>query len=550
VRGEVDVKKREPWIVGEVFRPEGPAPEAAPPEPVADEPQAPVEPEAPAEPEALPEPQAPAEPEAGEEPAAEVAEGEESVLLPEVEVGVQAQAEDAEPGEVSGEPDPVSMISLDEPDSGVSEVFVVSDAAPEVVEEIVMPARIDVPFGPVESAAAVEMASPPSPPARPEAVPGQTRSAWMKRSDHETARATYLAELLEEMVEMGASDLHFTAGSPPVVRVHGDLIRLDPHPPLDPGELRKVVYSILSQKQREVLENELELDCAYSLPGVSRFRVNVYFQRDSIGAAFRAIPMEIKSPEALGLPPILRSFAHMQRGFVLVTGPTGSGKSTTLASVIDVVNHERAVHIMTIEDPIEFMHAHDRAMVNQRELGADTKTFANALKHVLRQDPDVILVGEMRDLETISVALTAAETGHLVFATLHTQDAPQSIDRVIDVFPPHQQQQVRVQLAASLQGIVSQQLLPATDVLSRVVAVEVLVATPAVRNLIREGKTHQIYSSIQAGAQYGMQTMDQHLATLVRAGKVTREIAFERCHHMEDLSRLLGGATAPGRRGG
>jgi twitching motility protein PilT len=305
-----------------------------------------------------------------------------------------------------------------------------------------------------------------------------------------------------------------------------------------------MIYAILPQKMREKLEQELELDMSYALPGKSRFRVNVYFQRDSLGAAFRLIPYEIKSVDDLGLPAVVTDLARFPRGFVVVTGPTGSGKSTTLAAMVDVVNRERAAHIMTVEDPIEFLHKHQQCIVNQREVGADTHGFAQALKHVLRQDPDVILVGEMRDLETISTAITAAETGHLVFATLHTQDAPQTIDRVIDVFPPHQQQQVRVQLSTTLQGVVTQQLLPTADGNSRVVACEILICTPAVRNLIREGKVHQIYSIMQAGGRYGMQTMDMALANLVKMGRVTQQLAYERCHDAEELNRLIGGGGA------
>src|ERR671936_1170294 len=310
------------------------------------------------------------------------------------------------------------------------------------------------------------------------------------------------------------------------------------------GALLGMVYAVLPQKLRERFEQELELDMSYSLPGRSRFRVNVFQQRDALGAVFRVIPFEIKGVEELGLPSVVSDLARFQRGFVVVTGPTGSGKSTTLASMVDVVNKERAGHIMTVEDPIEFLHKHKQCIVNQREVGADTHGFAPALKHVLRQDPDVILVGEMRDLETIATAITAAETGHLVFATLHTQDAPQTIDRIIDVFPPHQQQQVRVQLAATLEGVVTQALLPTADGQGRAVAVEVLVCTPAVRNLIREGKVHQIYSVMQAGGRFGMQTMDQSLANLVKTGKVTQQMAYERCHDPEELNRLIGGGGA------
>jgi twitching motility protein PilT len=359
-----------------------------------------------------------------------------------------------------------------------------------------------------------------------------------------------IPELLEIVLQRGASDLHLTAGSPPVIRLHGDLVRLEDYPKLTPQGLRGMVYAILPQRQRERLEQELELDMSYQLPGAARFRVNVYFQRDSIGAAFRLIPFQIKTVEELGLPPIVADMARFPRGFVVVTGPTGSGKSTTLAAMIDVVNNERACHIMTVEDPIEFLHRHKRAMVNQREVGADTRGFAPALKHVLRQDPDVILVGEMRDLETISTAITAAETGHLVFATLHTQDAPQTIDRIIDVFPPYQQQQVRVQLSTTLQGVVTQQLLQTADGKGRVVSCEVLMATSAVRNLIREAKVHQIYSVMQAGARYGMQTMDMALANLVRAGKITQQTALQACHDPEELNRLSGGIAAPSQRSG
>ena len=349
-------------------------------------------------------------------------------------------------------------------------------------------------------------------------------------------------ELLERVLSEGASDLHMTAHTQPTIRVHGSLTRLEDYPVLQPAEIRRLLYAILTQRQREKLESELELDVSYSLPGRARFRLNVYFQRDAIGAAFRTIPHEVRPLEDLGLPARVGEFARLARGFVLVTGPTGSGKSTTLAAVVDVVNRTRPDHIMTVEDPIEYLHRHKTSIINQREVGTDTKSFASALKHVLRQDPDVILVGEMRDLETIHVALTAAETGHLVFATLHTQDAPQTIDRVIDVFPPHQQQQVRVQLAASLQGVVCQQLLPTADGSGRVLACEILVATPAVRNLIREGKTHMIYSSMQAGGKFGMQTMDQSLADLVKTGKISFETALERCHNAEDLAKLSGRA--------
>src|SRR5436190_924096 len=352
-----------------------------------------------------------------------------------------------------------------------------------------------------------------------------------------------VTELLAALLEKEGSDLHLTAGVQPVVRVHGDLERLMEFPILTPRALQGMIYAILPQKMREKFEQELELDMSYALPGKARFRVNVYFQRDSIGAAFRLIPYEIKSIDDLALPPVVADLARFQRGFVVVTGPTGSGKSTTLAAMVDVVNKERAGHIMTVEDPIEFLHKHQKCVVNQREIGADTHSFASALKHVLRQDPDVILVGEMRDLETISTAITAAETGHLVFATLHTQDAPQTVDRITDVFSPHQRQQTRVQLSTTLQGVVTQQSVPTSDGQGRVVACEVMVATPAIRNLIREGKVHQIYSAMQAGGRYGMQTMDMSLAQHVKAGAITQQMAFERCHDPEELNRLVGGST-------
>jgi twitching motility protein PilT len=351
----------------------------------------------------------------------------------------------------------------------------------------------------------------------------------------------HINDFLGRVLELSGSDLHLTAGSPPMVRVHGDLLPMSEFPVLNGSQIRQLVYAVITQKQRERFEDHLELDTSHTIPGQGRFRVNVMLQKDSVGAVLRVIPYEIVPLDALGLPPAVAQFSQLTRGLVLVTGPTGSGKSTTLASLIDIINRTKPVHIMTVEDPIEFLHNHKRAVVNQREVGEDTHSFANALKHVLRQDPDVILVGEMRDLETISTALTAAETGHLVFATLHTQDAPQSVDRVIDVFPSHQQQQIRVQLAASLQGIVTQQLVAIAGGHGRAVAAEVLVATPAIRNLVREGKTHQIYSMMQAGGKYGMQTMDQSLAQLVRTGKISLETATEKCANEEDLRRLLGG---------
>jgi twitching motility protein PilT len=347
------------------------------------------------------------------------------------------------------------------------------------------------------------------------------------------------ADLLLETIRLDASDLHLAVGTPPVVRLKGHLKRLD-HAELTAQDTREIIYSILSNDQRKRLETDWQVDFSYSVPNEGRFRVNAYFQRGAIGAAFRMIPSTIRSVEELGLPSVVHEFVKKPRGFVLVTGPTGSGKSTSLAAMIDEINQQRHEHIMTIEDPIEFLHRHKNCVVNQRELGTDAPTFALALRAALRQDPDVILVGEMRDLETISTALTAAETGHLVFATLHTQDTPQTIDRIIDVFPPHQQQQVRIQLSVALQAIVTQQLLPTADGAGRVAACEVLAMTPAVRNLIREGKTHQIYSVLQTSSAAGMQSMDSALAQLVRQGKITRALAEQRSIVPDELQRLLG----------
>ena len=347
------------------------------------------------------------------------------------------------------------------------------------------------------------------------------------------------AEVLMQVMERKASDLHLTAGSPPMIRQHGKLHALD-YPRLTPQTTREVIYSILTNDQRQRLETDWQIDFAYSIPGKARFRVNTYFQRASLSAAFRLIPHDMPALGTLGLPKILEEFTKKPRGFVLVTGPTGSGKSTSLAAMIDLINDTRHEHILTIEDPIEFLHKHKKCIVNQRELGADAQSFSLGLKAALRQDPDVILVGEMRDLDTISTALTAAETGHLVFATLHTQDTAQTVDRIVDVFPPEQQQQVRVQLSVCLQGIATQQLLPKADGQGRCVATEVLIPTPAVRNLIREGKTHQLYSALQTGASFGMQTMDTSLAQLVREQKISRELAESRSSAPEELRRLMG----------
>ena len=346
-------------------------------------------------------------------------------------------------------------------------------------------------------------------------------------------------DLLRRAHELEASDLHITPGSEPVVRIRGRIERLNEFAKLSPDVTRELVYRILSTTQQKTLETKRSVDLAYSLPGVARFRVNAFFQRQTIGAAFRTIPSEIKSLDELGLPPVLAELASKPRGLVLVTGPTGSGKSTTLAAMIDLINRTRSEHILTIEDPIEFLHWHRGCVVNQREIGGDATNFADALRAALRQDPDVILVGEMRDLETISTALTAAETGHLVFATLHTQSAPQTIDRVIDVFPAEQQDQVRVQLSGTLQGVVTQALVPTADGRGRVAALEVLIPDDAVRNLIRQGKIEQIYSGMQTGTERGMQTMEQALAHLVLRHVISRDEALARSSHPDMLVGLI-----------
>lgn len=353
-----------------------------------------------------------------------------------------------------------------------------------------------------------------------------------------------LMAALEEVVRLHASDLHITVNSAPMLRIDGALQPGSVTRPWDQDKVSSALRSILSPERQQTFDRELELDFAYTGSSNARFRVNFYQQRSSIGAAFRLIPTEIKQLKDLGVPDTVARFATLPRGLVLVTGPTGSGKSTTLAALVDLVNRNRADHIMTVEDPIEFLHGNHRSLVNQREVGNDTHSFGAALKHVLRQDPDVILIGELRDLETISVALTAAETGHLVFATLHTQDAPQTVDRVIDVFPPHQQAQVRTQLAATLQGVVCQTLIKRASGHGRVVATEIMVTTPAVANLIREGKTYQIPSAMQAGRGFGMHTMDQHLAELVNEGQITHEAAFEKVRDAEAFKRLVHGSVS------
>jgi len=345
--------------------------------------------------------------------------------------------------------------------------------------------------------------------------------------------------LLERAVALGASDLHLTAGTPPVTRVRGDLVLLDDFPVLDAETSRSLLYRVLTTEQQKRLEIDRQLDFSYGVPGLARFRVNVYVQRDSLAAAFRIVPHELKTLDELGLPPGLKSFAQLPRGLVVVTGPTGSGKSTTLAALIDEINRTRSDHIITIEDPIEFTHRHKRCIVNQREIGSDATSFGSALRAALRQDPDVILLGEMRDLETISTALTAAETGHLVFGTLHTQSAPGTIDRIVDVFPAAQQDQVRTQIAGALQGVVTQSLVPTADGPGRVPALEILMPDDAIRNLIRQAKVEQIYSYMQTGSRTGMQTMEQSLADLTVRQVITAADALTRSTRRAELTELL-----------
>jgi twitching motility protein PilT len=349
-----------------------------------------------------------------------------------------------------------------------------------------------------------------------------------------------LLRMFQKVQELEASDLHLAAGQPPMVRVLGDLHRLNDFEVLTASRIRELCYSIITKRQQQHFEETHELDTNYTVPGIARYRVNVYLKRDSVAASFRQIPYEVVAFERLGLPDAVKEFAMLPRGLVLVTGPTGSGKSTTLAAIIDQVNQHRPCHIITIEEPIEFVHDSKTALVSQRDVGTDTESFATALRQALRQDPDVILVGEMRDLETISTAVTAAETGHLVFATLHTQDAAQTIDRIVDAFPAEQQDQVRIQVASTLQGIVTQQLVPTADGESRAVAAEVLIATPAIRNLIRDGKIHQVFPMLQAGRKFGMNTMDEHLGALVREGRITLDQAMLRCRDVNELKRSAG----------
>jgi twitching motility protein PilT len=361
-----------------------------------------------------------------------------------------------------------------------------------------------------------------------------------------------LYQMLQQMLEKGASDLHITTGSPPQMRLHGHLTPMN-YPALGPAETKQLVYSVLTDAQKHRFEEESELDLSFGLKGLSRFRANVFLQRGAVAAAIRVIPIQTKTLEELGLPPVVADLIKRPRGLILVTGPTGSGKSTTLAAMIDKINSERHDHIITIEDPIEFIHAHKKSLLNQREVTSDTKSFKAALKYILRQDPDVVLIGEMRDLETIEAALTIAETGHLTLATLHTNSCAQTINRVVDVFPPHQQPQVRAQLSFVLEGVLCQQLIPKTGGQGRVMAMEIMVPNPAIRNLIREDKVHQIYSTMQTGQnKFGMQTMNQSLFDLYSKRLITHEEALNRSSVPEELLSMMdrGGVNQAPRRVG
>ncbi|MDP9034396.1 MAG: type IV pilus twitching motility protein PilT [Myxococcota bacterium] len=353
-----------------------------------------------------------------------------------------------------------------------------------------------------------------------------------------------LHQLLKAMIEKGASDMHITTGTPPLLRVDGSVMPLK-LTPLGPIETKQLCFSVLTEEQRAQFEKNNELDLSFGVKGLSRFRANIYMQRGAVAGAFRTIPFKILTFDELGLPAVVSSFTNKPSGLVLVTGPTGSGKSTTLASMIDKINSEQRLHIITVEDPIEYLHPHKLSIVNQREVGTDTEGFKHALKYVLRQDPDVVLIGEMRDLETIEAALTISETGHLVFATLHTSSAISTINRIIDVFPPHQQQQVRSKLSFVLQGVVSQQLLPRDNAPGRVLALEVLVPNPAIRNLIREDKVHQVYSQMQVGQdKYAMQTLNQSLYSLVHRRLISQEEALGRSLEVDELRMMFEGRTA------
>ncbi|MBI4052322.1 MAG: type IV pilus twitching motility protein PilT [Elusimicrobia bacterium] len=350
-----------------------------------------------------------------------------------------------------------------------------------------------------------------------------------------------LVEILKTAVQRGASDIHIVIGKPPMMRLHGEMAEIPGFPSLNAEESKRLVYSALYEEQRAKFEEKWELDCSFAIPNLSRFRMNVLLQKNGVESVMRVISSKIPTPEELKLSPAMVKLSELPRGLVLVTGPTGAGKSTTLACLIELINAKYPNHILTIEDPIEFVYESKKSIIRQREVGQQTKSFNDALRHALRQDPDVILVGEMRDLETISLAITAAETGHLCFGTLHTQDAPSTVDRVIDVFPPHQQQQIRVQLATTLQGVISQILLPKKDGQGRVAARELMVSTPAISNLIREGKTHMIYNAIETGSKFGMISMDRALADLIKQGLLAQDEALSKAHNPEAVKALVMG---------
>jgi twitching motility protein PilT len=437
--------------------------------------------------------------------------------------------------------EPPSSADIDALSSEVGHRISPMLADPIVVAEILhVDSNGSIPPGPAPSSPLVDTGVP----AAPEQVSAppdveKLLEAGMPRIGTDNDMPMHIDDLLRYAVAVGASDLHLTTEMPGCIRLNGAVRPIEGCPVLSNEVIRDMVFGILPASQRERFEAESELDTSHSISGVGRFRVNVSMQRGTIAAALRPIPHEMPEFDSLGLPETIKSFTELRRGLVLVTGPTGSGKSTTLASLVDIINRNKPLHIVTVEDPIEFLHDHKRSIVTQREVGEDTKSFSEALRRVLRQDPDVILVGELRDLETISMALTAAETGHLVFGTLHTQDCPQTIDRIIDVFPTNQQEQIRVMLAATLEGVVTQQLIINSDGTGRVPCSEVLVCTSAIRNLVRQSKTHQIYSLMQVGATYGMQTMDQGLAKLVKDGLITESVAYDRSSNEEDLRNHL-----------
>jgi len=372
----------------------------------------------------------------------------------------------------------------------------------------------------------------PTAPQEAESLAGETTSRTRNLDE------VHLDELLELVVKKNGSDLHLAVGLPPVIRIDGKLLATN-YPVLDPQHTQRLVYDILTDEQVQKFESDYELDCSHQLYNISRFRVNVFRDRGHVAGAFRVIPTKIPTVRDLNLPPVVEELARRPRGLILVTGPTGSGKSTTLAAMVGQINSERSEHIITIEDPIEYMHTHRRSIINQRELGQDTRTFPNALRAALREDPDVLLVGEMRDLDTMQLAITAAETGHLVFATVHTNSAAQTVDRIVDVFDPTQQEQIRIMLSNNLLAVLTQQLLPRAGMAGRIACLEVMVASPAIRNLIREAKAHQITSIIQTSAHLGMQTMDQCLRDYYQRGLITYEDAMARAMNQEELKKML-----------